>query len=100
MQDNMNGPGSRIERAERLAASHHGLRCDQAAALLFPEFSRSRLKNWILEGQLLVNGVQRQPRDKLVAGDSLQLRVLIEPEGEWLAQDIPLSLVHEDEDLL
>ena len=32
-----------------------GMRVDQIAAVAFPDYSRSRLKKWIEEGDILVN---------------------------------------------
>ena len=46
-----------------------GQRLDQTLAELFPDYSRSRLKTWIEENLVLVNGVvQNVPRTK-VYGD-------------------------------
>jgi 23S rRNA pseudouridine1911/1915/1917 synthase len=33
-----------------------GQRLDRALANMFPEYSRSRLKNWILQGFVMVDG--------------------------------------------
>src|SRR5436190_1919788 len=46
----------RIERRLIVPADLAGRRLDQAAALLLPEFSRSRLKNWIDAGRLTIAG--------------------------------------------
>ena len=40
-----------------------GQRLDQALARLFPEYSRSRLKTWLLAGTLRVDGGSPRPRD-------------------------------------
>ena len=80
-----------IERDASVDAALSGARCDQAAAVLFAEFSRSRLKTWILGGQLVVNGKPCRPRDKLQVGDLLSLSAAPEPEGEWQAQAIDLA---------
>lgn len=83
-----------------VSAAHSGKRFDQVAALLFNEFSRSRLKTWILSGELLVNGARYQPRDKVWQGDTLGLAAALEPEGDWQPQPIDLAVVYEDEVLL
>ncbi len=49
-------------------------RFDQVAAKLFPDFSRSRLQQWIKDGQLTVNGETMRGRDKLNGGETLELR--------------------------
>ena len=39
-----------------------GLRLDQALARMFPEYSRSRLKEWLLAGAIRVEGGPSRPR--------------------------------------
>ena len=77
-----------------------GMRLDQVAAALFPQYSRSRLQSWIKQGALCVDGQQQRPRDKVPAGANLQLVAELEAEVHWQAQDIALDIVHEDEYLV
>jgi 23S rRNA pseudouridine1911/1915/1917 synthase len=77
-----------------------GARLDQALASLFPDYSRSRLQVWTREGRVSVNGLQRRPRDKVAMGDRLQIRAVAEDQVACVPQDIPLSIVFEDEHLL
>jgi 23S rRNA pseudouridine1911/1915/1917 synthase len=77
-----------------------GRRLDQAAAELFAEFSRSRLKQWILGGQLTVDGQQRRPRDPVLAGECLRLLAEPEPQVELAPEPIPLAIIHEDDEVL
>ncbi len=75
-------------------------RFDQIAAELFPDYSRSRLQTWIKDGQLTVNGDVRRGRDKLVGGEVLELNAELVPEGDWQAEEIPLDIVYEDDQIL
>lgn len=77
-----------------------GQRLDQVAAQLFSEFSRSRLSGWIKEGRLRVDGQVLRPRDTVHAGSQLVLEAEQEAQGEWIAQDIELDIVYEDEHIL
>ena len=77
-----------------------GSRLDQIAAQLFPDYSRARLQAWIRDGALLVNGSQRRPRDKLQAGDSLEVEAELEASETWVPQPLALDIVYEDEQLL
>lgn len=79
-----------------LAAS----RLDQAAAKMFPDYSRARLQAWIKEGNLLVDGKRMRPRDTVSAGAELVLAVQLAPEEDWVAEAIPLDLVFEDEQII
>jgi 23S rRNA pseudouridine1911/1915/1917 synthase len=76
------------------------MRLDQAAAQLFPDYSRERLKDWIKAGRLTLDGKPGKPKDKVVGGETLVLQAELEVETPALPQDIPLAIVYEDEHLL
>jgi 23S rRNA pseudouridine1911/1915/1917 synthase len=78
-----------------------GLRLDQALARLMPEFSRSRLQEWMRAGKVQIGGSSVEPKQRLIGGEVLE----ISPERSGLEiasqpQDIPLTVVFEDDDLL
>lgn len=75
-------------------------RLDKIAAELFPDFSRSRLQQWIVDGKLTVDGEIRRGRDKMVGGENLELDVVLEAEGDWEPENIPLNIVYEDDDIV
>ncbi|MCG9774443.1 23S rRNA pseudouridine(1911/1915/1917) synthase RluD, partial [Vibrio diabolicus] len=78
-----------------------GQRLDQAIAELFADFSRSRLKEWLLDGKVQVNGeVVTKPRTKVMGGEEITLQAELEDEERWEAQDIPLDIVFEDDDII
>ncbi|HHH39518.1 MAG TPA: 23S rRNA pseudouridine(1911/1915/1917) synthase RluD [Sedimenticola sp.] len=78
-----------------------GQRLDHALVALFPDFSRSRLQQWIREGCVRVNGALiLKPREKVYGGESVVLQVRQAPKVENRPQPIPLNLVHEDASLL
>jgi 23S rRNA pseudouridine1911/1915/1917 synthase len=67
---------------------------------LFTDFSRARLQQWIKEGALRVDGEQRAPKQKLLGGEVLSIDVQLQPEGDWQAENIPLNIVYEDDDII
>lgn len=78
-----------------------GTRLDQALASLFPEFSRSRLSEWIRQGLVTVDGRQLRPRDRVAGGERVELEPAPTPHNErWEAQPLDIAVVHEDEYLL
>ncbi|HFH4058382.1 23S rRNA pseudouridine(1911/1915/1917) synthase RluD [Pseudomonas aeruginosa] len=89
-----------IQRAAEVPFELGGQRLDQIAAQLFPEHSRSRLAGWIKDGRLTVDGAVLRPRDIVHSGAQLVLEAEQEAQGEWLAQDIELEIVYEDERIL
>jgi len=84
----------------RVPIQCHGMRLDQVAAELFPEYSRSRLATWIKEGRLTVDGRTVKPRDKATASAQLTLLVADEPVTDWQPQSLPLKVIFEDEHIL
>lgn len=84
----------------RIPAELSGKRLDQALAVLFPDFTRSRLQQWIDDGHVLRNGAGARKRDKVADGDAIELNVPPPVELHDAAQAIPLDIVHEDEALL
>ncbi|NJD07447.1 MAG: 23S rRNA pseudouridine(1911/1915/1917) synthase RluD [Methylococcaceae bacterium] len=76
------------------------MRLDQALAELFPEFSRSKLQSWIKDGHARIDGGVVPPKHKVFGGEQVELRTEIEPDHGCEGQDIPLEVLHEDDDLL
>ena len=77
-----------------------GQRLDHVLAELFPEFSRSRLQQWIKEGKVLVDNNQLRSKDKVKGGESINITVINKQEVEALPEAIPLHIVYEDDQLL
>ncbi len=78
-----------------------GKRLDVVLATLFPEYSRSRLKIWIEQGQVLLNGKTAKPKTRISGDEELQLSVQsIESEQKCVAEDIPIDLIYQDEDII
>jgi len=81
--------------------SQLGQRLDQALAEMFPEYSRSRIKVWILDSRVRVNGVVTPtPKEKVLGGELIEIDSIIEEDTRWIAQDIALNIVYEDDDIL
>ncbi len=77
-----------------------GKRFDQALAVLFPDYSRSRLKEWILAGQVALDGRQEAPRMRVRAGQQVVLTPVEDVRETARPEPIELRVVFEDDDLL
>jgi 23S rRNA pseudouridine1911/1915/1917 synthase len=78
-----------------------GARVDQAAATLFPGFSRATLARWIEGGELTCDGRTVRPAARLRGGERLVLEAEREMREDWRsAQAVPFRVLHEDNDLL
>ena len=77
-----------------------GLRLDQALAKMFPDYSRSRLKSWLVGGAVLVDGDKRRPKDRVDGGEEIELNIVAEVAVRSEPEPIRLDIVFEDEALL
>ncbi|MBB3231865.1 23S rRNA pseudouridine(1911/1915/1917) synthase RluD [Halomonas stenophila] len=89
-----------LEAQHRVPERMAGLRLDQAAAELFADFSRERLKGWIKDGALTVDGSPAKPKDKVYGGEALALAAEIEDDARFEPEAIPLEVVFEDDQVL
>ena len=77
-----------------------GRRFDAVLAELFPQFSRSRLTTWIKAGEVLLDGAVPRPRDPVMGGERVELNVVLDTQTEAEPQDIPLSVLYEDDQVI
>ena len=78
-----------------------GLRLDQALAKLVPQYSRSRLQDWIGQGLVTVNGSPATVKHKVWGGERICVSPQIHPSDQTSqAEDIPLDIVYEDEAII
>ena len=77
-----------------------GHRLDQALAELLPDYSRSRIKDWILGGCVHLDGAVPQPRTLVNAGQHVAVSAAIEADRTVRAQQVNFTVIHEDADVL
>ena len=98
--DHLDEISTQISKSAEIPLDYCGRRLDQVASELFSEFSRSRLQQWIKQGQFTVDGDQWLPKRKVLGGEQLVISASIVSEGEWVAEEIPFNIVFEDDHLL
>ena len=90
-----------IQHKDIVPDSCLGKRLDQTIAIMFPDYSRSRLKDWILSGCVRVNDeILTRAREKMYGGESIVINAEVESEQRFEAQNIKLDIVYEDDDIL
>lgn len=81
-------------------ATTAGQRVDKFLSLGLPDISRSAIVNLIESGNVLLNGKPVSKNYKLSLGDVIEITIPDPVEYEAEAEDIPLDIVYEDDDLL
>jgi 23S rRNA pseudouridine1911/1915/1917 synthase len=89
-----------IRRALVFSPADAGRRLDLVLAGRLPEFSRSRLQQWIDDGFGLLDGRTAQRKTKLRGGERVLLDARLPREDAYAPEPIPLVVVFEDEHLL
>ncbi|UCB54288.1 MAG: RNA pseudouridine synthase, partial [Thiotrichales bacterium] len=85
----------------QITEQYAGQRLDAAMASMFPQYSRSRLQQWIRDGYVLLDGVAVKPRTKLAGDEVLQLNIQPDEQPDEIEpQPIPLDIVYQDEEII
>ena len=83
-----------------LTADRSGERIDAALARLAPALSRSAAQKLLESGAVLRNGAPAGTSERLCAGDRLDVTLQEPKEISAKAEDIPLDVVYEDDDVI
>jgi 23S rRNA pseudouridine1911/1915/1917 synthase len=85
-----------IAESLTIPAEMAGRRLDQVLAGLLPDYSRTRIKEWIEAGNVAVDGRRLKPKDKLLGGEKVELRAELQAEVPLSPEKIALDIVHKD----
>lgn len=92
---------NKLELMVEIQPHQLGMRLDQALAEILSQYSRSRIKTWILDGHVQVNGtVLDKPKERVLGGEKIRIDTVIEEEVNHQAENIPLNIVYEDDAIL
>lgn len=78
----------------------HGFRLDKALATMFDQYSRSTIQHWIKDGLVSLDGESVGQKTKVREGQAVVINVPEAVATEAKAQDIPLDIVYQDDDIL
>ena len=93
------------DRTEQLIAridlQYSGKRLDQVLASLFPDFSRTRLQEWVRAGRVSLDGdVVNKPRNRVAGGETVVLQALLDDRVECRPEAIPMNILYQDNSLI
>ena len=77
-----------------------GQRVDKVLAELCAGYSRNAVQSWIKHGLVLLDDEPPRQKDKVLGGEMLEICVPEPEAGEWIAQELPLDIVHQDQHML
>jgi 23S rRNA pseudouridine1911/1915/1917 synthase len=78
-----------------------GARLDRGLAALLPEHSRSFLARLVENKGAIVGGVVvTKPSQRLTPGDEIEIDIPAPAPAEIASQDLPLTVIHEDADIV
>lgn len=77
-----------------------GRRLDQTLALMFPQYSRSRLTGWIRQGAVRIDDEDAKPRQLVHGGEQVSIEAELVAETASRPQAIALDIRYQDADLL
>ena len=90
-----------IEINGTVSEQEHGRRLDQAMSAMFPDYSRSRLKEWIIAGRVKVDGkTETLPKLLVQEGQEIEIQAEVINDEHFEPQNIPLEIVYSDEHIL
>jgi 23S rRNA pseudouridine1911/1915/1917 synthase len=89
-----------IQLTAQIPAEMFGKRLDQALAKMFPDYSRARLQEWVKSGQVTLDGQVPRAKDKVRGGEQVSIHAELEEDVETVAQDIPLNILFEDDEII
>ncbi len=86
---------------KKLTEDDAGQRLDVVLAKHFPDYSRSRLKTWIQQGQVRLDGKLTRPKVRVVGDEELSLLVKADASEETcLPEPVELDVLHQDASIL
>jgi 23S rRNA pseudouridine1911/1915/1917 synthase len=77
-----------------------GQRLDQLLSRRLPEYSRSRIQEWIKSGGVLVDGKAARASHTVRAREAIEVTPADPPPLHAVAEEIPLTILYEDADLV
>ena len=85
---------------EKIVAELENVRLDSYIAKSKNELSRTMIQKLIEDGNILVNGTKKKISYKVQKGDIIELNILEPKEIGIKAQDIPIEIIYEDNDII
>jgi 23S rRNA-/tRNA-specific pseudouridylate synthase len=98
--DNFDAPDDSLRHHEFVVEEEQaGQRLDRYLAAQFPDVSRTHVRALIDEGRVRVSGIAKKPAHHLESGETITVEIPAPPPPGVEPEDIPLTILYEDEDI-
>lgn len=89
-----------MNKKYKINEEHINVRLDKVVALLDTELSRAMIQKMLEQEMITVNGEKQKSSYKTKLGDIIEVEEVIAKEIELKAQDIPIEVIYEDNDII
>jgi len=91
---------SSLELTAKISLDKMSARLDAVLAEMFADYSRSRIKEWIKQGSVMLDGkVHCKPNFKVLGGELVAIKTELEDEVDAEPEDIPIDIIYQDDDI-
>lgn len=85
----------------KLQPEHCGMRLDKVLSQLVPQYSRSRLQQWIEGGYVTIDDQPARAKMQVLGDETVFVQPQLAPEDQaFVPEPMSLAIVHEDESIL
>ncbi len=89
-----------IQQQIKIEAEYSGYRLDQALSGLMPDYSRSKIQEWIQQGFISLNRQSCKPKQRVYGGDLIDLDIPYVAKLSDRSENIEFEILHQDQNLL
>lgn len=98
--DQLSAKGQDAIQAFEVGAAQAGIRLDRFLSVIYPDLSRNYFQKLIKSGQVLISGAAQKPGYEVKAGEVVTVQIPPAVQVDIQAEDIPLDILYEDDDIL
>jgi 23S rRNA pseudouridine1911/1915/1917 synthase len=89
-----------IQQQFKVGAEYSGYRFDQTVSKLMPDFSRSKIQEWIQQGFICLNRQTSKCRQRVYTGDLIDLDIPSVVKLSDQPEDIEFEILHQDQEII
>lgn len=88
-----------IQQQFKVEADYSGYRLDQALSGLMPDYSRSKIQEWIQQGFIILNRQSCKPKQRVYSGDVIDLDIPYVAKIADRPENIEFEILHQDNEI-